>query len=233
MLGTNHTRKGEKAVDIMEKLKTSKDALTAMNDNHIYFVQTPPLAHPVNIRDIIQNNILNATLPEMKSDRTEIIETQIAFENIPKQMTTKPDGFHVSQLGATIISEQIAEHIKYTSNTKRIHPSTKPTQLTKTPKGTHTATKEHTHQPTDHTRQPTDHTRQPNEHTRQHNDNTHQPNDHTLQPNDHTRQPNDHTRQDIDHIHQPNEHTRQRKVYTTQAAEHTSQAPTQQNTSDT
>ena len=61
MIGTNHTRKGVKATETMEKIKNITEKLATMNQNKIHIVQTPPLANPINIREIIQNNILNTT----------------------------------------------------------------------------------------------------------------------------------------------------------------------------
>ena len=50
MLGTNHTRNGERATDVMDKIKNIADKLEKMEHNKIYFVQTPPLAQPINIK---------------------------------------------------------------------------------------------------------------------------------------------------------------------------------------
>ena len=47
-------------------------------------------------------------------------------------MTIRSDGFHITELGATIISEHIAEHIDNSTSTKRPSPTTNIPQHEKT-----------------------------------------------------------------------------------------------------
>ena len=98
----------------------------------IHIVQIPPLAKPHDIGHRIQANIYNTNLPETIDSRITTINTQTDFDSTPKSDTITTDGYHSTEKGAEIITEQIRKTLQQENENTQPKTTTPPTR--KTPK---------------------------------------------------------------------------------------------------
>ena len=123
MLGTNDLKLGKSHITTFNNLKQAANIIHTKLKAHIAIIQIPPQQNMTTNTEI---EMLNRTL-QKHMHPTPIINTSQALSNKPLAKLLQPDGIHITETAALIISQQINNYLSTKTSSSPNQELTPPT----------------------------------------------------------------------------------------------------------